>query len=149
MKRGHLFQRIVLIFFLVLIGYLAGFKWIEHRRAIKGPWAVTFTTGSGAPVLIVNQTKLEIRGVRIVFVDERVTTNLTQTLEFSQARPVPFNLPFGKCVFLDLLFLPGTVALQVFGHEIQFLPRMLTIDKVERPWCDEETIELRTTSTPK
>ena len=75
-------------------------------------------------------------------------TNVTQTLEFSQARAVPFDVPFGKCVFLDPLFLPGTVTFEMFGHEIQLLPRVLTIDKVEHPWRNGETIRLHEPLTP-
>jgi hypothetical protein len=43
-------------------------------------------------------------------------------------------VPFGKCVFLDTTFLPGTVVLDLFGHEVQLLPRVLTIDHVEHAW---------------
>ena len=142
MKRGHFLRRIVLLFVLVMIGYVAMFTWIQHRRVVKGPWVVTFATEAGVPAVVVNQPTLGIRDVRIVFADERVATNVTQTLEFSQAREVPFDVPFGKCVFLDPLFLPGTVVLEEFGHEIQFLPRVLTIDKAERPWRSGETIQL-------
>lgn len=116
---------------------------IERRRVEKGPWVVTFTTESGVPVLIANQETLGIRDVRIMFFDERVEMNSTQTVEFSHARQVPFDVPFGRCVFLDPLYLPGTVALDVFGHEVQMLPRVLTIDKVERPWRNGEIVKLR------
>lgn len=143
MKRDHFLWRAILGFALILIGYLAVFKWIEHRRVVKGPWVVTFAAESGVPVLIVNQHKLDIHDVRITFPDERAATNAAQALKFSQARAVPFDVPFGKCVFLDPMFLPGTVALEMFGHEIQLLPRALTIDKAERPWRNGETIELR------
>lgn len=129
-----------LIFVFVLIAYFGAFTWIQHRRVVKGPWVVTFTTESGAPALVLNQPALGIRDVRIVFADERAATNVT--LEFAQAREVPFDVPFGKCVFLDPLFLPGTVALEAFGHQIQFLPRVLTIDGSEHPWRSGETIQL-------
>ena len=145
MKRKHLLLRAGLIFAAALVGYIVVFKWIEHRRVAKGPWVVTFAIESTTPTFIVNQFKLGLHGVRIVFPDANLTTNLTHTMKFNQARPVPFDVPFGKCVFLDLLFLPGTVALELFGHEIQLMPRVLTIDKVERPWRSGETIELRAT----
>ena len=148
MKRGHFLPRIVLLFILVLIGYVAMFTWIQHRRVVKGPWAVTFVTESGVPAVVVNQPTLGVLDVRIVFPDERVATNVNQTLEFSEAREVPFDVPFGKCIFLDPLFLPGTVVLEEFGHEVQLLPRVLTIDKAERPWCSGETIELHKPAIP-
>ncbi len=142
MKPGHSLSRVLLIFVLVLIGYFAVFKWIEHRRVARGPWAVTFTAEARMPVLIVNQPKLDIHDVRIVFADELVGTNAAQTVEFSGPRVVPFDVPFGRCVFYDPLFLPGTVALELYGHEVQLLPRVLTIDKVEHAWRSGETIRL-------
>jgi hypothetical protein len=143
MNRGKYFRPVILIFVVVLVGYGVLFAWIGHRRVAKGPWVVAFVTEYSVPTLIIDQSKLGIRNVRILLADERLTTNVVQTLEFSEARSVPFDVPFGKCVFLDPLFLPGTVALEMFGHEIQLMPRVLTIDQVERPWHSGETIELR------
>lgn len=141
-KRGHVLRRIIPVFTLVLIGYVAVFYWVEHRRVAKGPWVVTFTTEADRPALVVNQHQLGIRDVRITFSAERTTTNTAQRLEFAQVRPVPFAVPFGRCIFLDPLFLPGTVVLDVFGHEVQLMPRVLTIDKVERPWKNGDNIQL-------
>src|ERR1051325_5879601 len=143
MKRGGIGRQIILVFTVVLIGYAAIFAFIQHRRVVKGPWAVNFTDESGAPVLIVNQPALGIRDVRIRFPDEQAPINAPQTMEFSQGRPVPFDVPYGKCVFLDAIFLPGTVAFEMFGHEIQLMPRTLTIDKAARPWRIGDRIELR------
>ena len=143
MKRSHVGLQILLVFIAALIGYAVVYGWIEHRRVFKGPWVVNCTTESGVPALTVNQPALGIRNVRIVFADARASSNTTQTVEFSQARPWPYGVPFGQCVFMDTTFLPGTIALEMFGHEIQFMPRVLTIDKAERPWRSGETIELK------
>jgi hypothetical protein len=43
---------------------------------------------------------------------------------------------------MDTTFLPGTVTLQVFNHEIELLPRVLVIDGQEHPWLSESTITL-------
>ena len=133
----------MLVFAAALVGYALVYGWIEHRRAAKGPWVVNFSSESGMPAITVNQLKLGIRDVRIVFAEGLSPTNTTQTLEFSEPRPWPYAVPFGQCVFMDTTFLPGTIALELFGHEIQLLPRVLTIDKAERPWRSGETIELR------
>ncbi|HZR17131.1 MAG TPA: hypothetical protein VFE51_07375, partial [Verrucomicrobiae bacterium] len=50
--------------------------------------------------------------------------------------------PFGKCVFMDTTFLPGTIALEVFNHEVELRPRDLVIDRQEHPWLSESTITL-------
>jgi hypothetical protein len=42
---------------------------------------------------------------------------------------------------MDATSLPGTVAFELFGHEIQLLPRVLTIDNQERPWRSNEIID--------
>jgi len=47
---------------------------------------------------------------------------------------VPFEVPFGHCVFLDPLFLPGKAVLEIAGHEIQIMPRKLMLDGVEHSW---------------
>ena len=149
MNRGNFLRQALLVFGVALTGYAVLFAWIGHRRVVKGPWTVTFTVESESPVLIVNQLKLGLRDVRIVFADERAATNLTRSVDFAQPRMVPFEVPFGRCVFFDPLFLPGTVALEIHGHEIQLLPRVLTIDKVERPWQSGETIQIREPSAPR
>jgi hypothetical protein len=60
---------------------------------------------------------------------------------------VPFDVPFGKCVFMDTTFLPGTLAFELFGHEIQLIPRVLTIDKQEQPWRSNVIIPVTKTNT--
>ena len=143
MKRGKLLWQLVLLFVVALVGYAAVFGWIEHRRVAKGPWVVSFTPDNESPAILVNQSTLGIRDVRVIFKGTKSQTNLAQAIEFSQARAVPFDVPFGRCVFQDTTFLPGTVAFEIFGHQIQLMPRVLTIDKAEQPWRSGATIELR------
>jgi hypothetical protein len=143
MKRGSLALQVILLFVACVAGYAVVFKWIEHRRVANGPWTVTFANDSGHPVLEVNQPALKLQRVRIVFSNAPGATNASQTIQFSRARKVPFDLPFGQCVFQDPLFQPGTVAMKVFGHEVQLMPRALTIDGKERPWRSDEVIELQ------
>lgn len=144
MKRDSLLERALLVFGIALLLYLIAYTAIEHRRTRRGPWQVTFTNGPpNVAAILINHPKLGITNVQISFVCEAIAlTNDTRTLEFGQARPVPFAVPFGKCLFLDTTFLPGTVALDLLGHEIQLLPRVLTIDRIERPWRSGETIAL-------
>lgn len=142
MSFGGKSRRFLLALGLAVVAYGVCFALIHHRRTANGPWQVTFTGEAGVPILVVNQDKLGIAGARIVFPGQVAPTNAAQTIRFDQAKPVPFDLPFGRCVFLDPLFLPGTVALEAFGHELQLLPRVLTIDREERAWCSGETIVL-------
>ena len=76
-------------------------------------------------------------------------TNSPVTLVFNQPKPVPYEVPFGNCVFMDTTFLPGTITFQFFGHEIELLPRVLVIDRQEHSWRPDTTIALpRVQTTP-
>lgn len=129
-------KHFVAAFLLALIGYIVFYHSIEHRRVRNGPWDVVFTNAAaGSPSLLVNQPRLSIRNVQIVFVDAPPpATARPGSWAFDQPRPVPFDVPFGKCVFMDTTFLPGTLTFQLFGHEIELLPRVLIIDHQEHPW---------------
>ena len=142
MKSDHVWKQIVAVFVAALVGYLAVFHFIEHQRRKDGPWQATFTTVDGLPAMVVNHPKSQLTNVTITFVGVPAPTNLPQTIRFEHGRPSPFELPFGKCVFIDALYMPGTAACEIFGHEIQLMPRVLTIDKVERPWRSNEKILL-------
>jgi len=129
-------------FAITLLGYIVVFNWIEHRRVKNGPWEVTFQNTGGQLELVINQDSGAIRGVRIQFTNAPLSTNLTQTTQFTAGRKVPFDVPFGKCVFLDPLFLPGKVVLEIAGHEIQIMPRVLILDGVEHLWSSTNSFAL-------
>ena len=146
MKPGSALRHFLLALALALVGYAVLYGFVQHRRVARGPWLVTFTSASAVPAMVVDQPKLGIAEVRVTFPGNSAPANPAQSVAFSEARPVPFDLPFGKCVFLDPLFLPGTVALEMFGHQIQLLPRVLTIDGREHPWQSGATIVVTSTN---
>ena len=124
-------------FLIAVFGYVVLYNLIERARVRRTPWEITFSQTNGTPVLIVTQTQLapQPRMIRFPGVD---ATALSQggpeTLVFDQPRPVPFPVPFGRCIFLDTTFLPGTAAFELFGHTIELMPRALIIDNDEHPW---------------
>jgi hypothetical protein len=69
-------------------------------------------------------------------------SNSPVTLVFGQPKPVPYEVPLGSCIFMDTTFLPGTVTFQLFGHEIELLPRVLVIDRQEHTWRPDKVIAL-------
>jgi hypothetical protein len=161
MKRDNPAKHFIFAFVIALLGYLLVYHFIENRRNRKGPWQVTFTnTPAGSPEIVINQSTLGIINVHICFPDQTVTNSSVSmlpitnhqssvtdyqspiTISFNQPRPVPYNVPFGKCVFMDTTFLPGTLTLQFFGHEIELLPRVLVLDRQEHPWRSDEVITL-------
>jgi hypothetical protein len=136
MKLDTSIKHFVLAFLLAAICYAVFYTNIETRRIRKGPWQVTFTTNAatGTPLLVINQPKLAITDVQINFVDETDTLTNAVNMSFDKPRPVPYDVPFGKCVFMDTTFLPGTVTFKLFGHEIELLPRVLIIDNRDQLW---------------
>jgi hypothetical protein len=139
---GFPWQSLGLIALASLVGYLAIFYGVEHHRRKDGPWLLTFTEVEQSPALIISHPKLGLSNITIQFVGAEVPTNLPQTIQFQHGEVAPLPLPFGTCVFLDTLYLPGTVACEIFGYEIQILPRTLTIDRGEYPWAASQKILL-------
>jgi|SRR5437899_2149445 len=144
MKSDGPMKHFILAFVLAVICYAFFYTKIENRRTRKGPWSVMFTNSvEGWPQLVIDQPKLAITNIEINFPEQSMTsTQKPGILVFSQPRQVPYDLPFGKCVFMDTTFLPGTVTFAIFGHEIELLPRVLIIDHQERPWLANDSITL-------
>jgi len=137
-----LWKPILVVFLITLVSYAVVFHWIEHRRRKNGPWEMTFTEVGGVPAIVVNQPALQLTNITVVFSGAPPHSLRPQTVMFEHGRPAPFELPFGKCIFIDAIFLPGTATCEIFNHEIQLLPRTLTIDHVEHPWRAGEKIFL-------
>lgn len=147
MTADSLPKHLILAFLLALVAYAVFYYTIEHRRTRLGPWQVSFKTdGQGTPAILIDQPALAITNRQIAFAGGRASSNGTVVMRFSEARSVPFEVPFGQCLFLDTMSLPGTVVLSLFGHQLQLLPRALTIDGEERSWRSGEPITLNPTN---
>lgn len=145
MKSDNLLRHVWVPLVIAIVVYVVFYTGIEHRRVRKGPWLVTFTNNvAGAPTLVINQPTLAITNLQISFPGE--TNTQSASFEFSQPREVPWDVPFGKCVFMDTTFLPGTIVFDVYGHEIQLIPRTLTIDQKETPWRSDAVISVTQTN---
>jgi hypothetical protein len=146
MKSDGFFKQVIGLFAIVLVVYIVTYSIIEHRRTRHGPWQIAFTNDlTGAPALLINQPKLAITNVLISFTEELWNgSSAALNFAFTQPRAVPFDLPYGRCIFIDTTSLPGTLAVEMFGHEIQLIPRVLTIDKKEQPWRSGSHFKLGT-----
>ena len=130
---------------LALAIYIGGFALDQHLRTRRGPWEVRFTREpSGAPAIVVNQPKLRVANLKIVFAGETMT-NAPGTVVFDFPQK---SVPFGKVKFEDLTYLPGTVTFDFFGHEIELLPRTLYINRKAHPWNSNEAITLSAADKP-
>ncbi|MEW6303645.1 MAG: hypothetical protein AB1705_09255 [Verrucomicrobiota bacterium] len=144
-----MFKRAALVFAVTLVLYFTTFSWMEHRRTRKGPWEITFTSTNGTPVVVITQPALNISDVQLQFPGETLPpTNFSARVEFRQPQQWPFPVPFGRCIYQDLTFLPGVVTFDLFGHEIELMPRTLVIDHAEHPWQNGESHFLSATNKP-
>jgi hypothetical protein len=136
-------KQIILLFLAVLALYAASYTWIEHRRHVKGPWEVTFDAEDGGrPSLSIDQPALGVTNLTLRFSKERLElteTGLPVRIRFD--KPL-VSVPYGRVIFEDLTFLPGVVTFDLFGHEIELMPRVLVINKQEIPWRTGAAIDL-------
>jgi hypothetical protein len=139
MKSGFTPRSVALVFALILAAYFGGFYGIEHLRSRKGPWTVEFETNPGGePIITIRQAALKLSAVKLLFHGE-MRTNHSSTVHFDRPqKPVPF----GTVLYEDLTFLPGVITFDLFGHEIELLPRVLVINKQPTAWRSEMLIEL-------
>jgi hypothetical protein len=133
MKPDRLVKILLVGFVSALVLYVLSFSFIQYRRTFRGPWHVVFLSdNNGTAGLLVTQSKLKI-SERIVFSGQKLSqSNVVHEFVFDD--PTKSKVPFGEIVFQDLTFLPGTVTLHLFGHEVELLPRVLIIDKQEYAW---------------
>ena len=141
MKLGRPFQILIALFALVLALYLASFHGLEYLRHRKGPWSVRFdATTDGTPFAEISQPRLGINSVRLIFPGETFT-NAAETIHFALPEPT-HPVPFGRVIYEDLTFLPGVVTFDLFGHEIELVPRTLVVNRKAIPWRPGAMIEL-------
>lgn len=141
MRNDGILKHLGLALLIAVVFYVAGFSWLEHSRVAKGPWEVTFRTdAAGKPSLWVAQNKLGV--AETIWFGDATTRpgNLCRVVRFVQGTT---DLPFGDMVYQDPTFLPGTVTMRLFGHEVELLPRVLVIDKKEYPWRTGSRVEVR------
>ncbi|HTD87271.1 MAG TPA: hypothetical protein VK850_11905 [Candidatus Binatia bacterium] len=141
MKTTFPWKQAIGLFVAVLLTYLAVFNGIEWLRHHKGPWRVAFETNS-YPLVRVSQSYLNVSAV-IEFPDEKASSS--GTVAFDKPKK---QLPSGKLIYEDLTFLPGVVTFDLFGHEIELLPRVLIVNKKEIPWDHADHLQVWATNKP-
>lgn len=128
---------------LALVGYLLLYSCDARLRTQRGPWEVAFhREADGTPALEIRQPNLGITGVRVRFPGETAPETLA-TGRVDVAFDAPRQaVPMGTLVFDDLMYQPGTVVLQCFGHEVQMLPRALYLNRKAHAWQGTATFDL-------
>lgn len=142
MKSDQLGKQILIVFIVSLAAYIGFYQFDKWTRLHHGPWQATFASENGVPSLTVSETNLKISGVKIAFPGEAATNPTTPiTVTFDDVTKT--NLPFGKVIFHDLTYLPGTMTMNFFGHEIELLPRTLVVNRKPVPWENGRVITVK------
>ena len=147
MKSAITVKAVLITFIVTAVFYVCAYNGLQHLQTRRGPWEATFATDdAGHPSITLYQPKLNFSSVELLFLGEKVDrTNLSERVRFDKPRK---PTPFGTVIYDDLMFLPGVVTMDLFGHEVEFLPRTLIINKKEYPWNSDTTIELSPTNKP-
>ncbi len=136
------FLSITITFVAALVFYLIAYSWLTRKQTASGPWQVLFTNdAAGVPELVIQQTNRGISNLHVRFVDEQLSP--TQRTGFVEFRKPQTPTPFGQLIYDDLMFLPGTVTLDCFGHEVELLPRTLVLNRKPIAWASTTTNELK------
>lgn len=130
---GVTWKSIAFTFVLCVGFYLLAWSWMNRRQTGQGPWQVTFGTNSaGVPQLVINQNARGISNVTVLFPGESAGTNGGGTVAFDKPKK---PVPFGRVAYDDLMFQPGSVALDCFGHIVEMLPRNLGLNGQANAWA--------------
>lgn len=144
MNSGFSLKSIIVVFAVVLALYLSGFWGLEYLRTHKGPWEVGFDAQTGhVPTIVVRQPALGVADMKLLFHGE--STNASGLVRFDR---VEKEATFGQVIYEDLTFLPGVVTFNLFGHEIELMPRVLVVNKTEIPWQSGAKIDIWPTNKP-
>ena len=141
----NIWKHVAVVAVIAVVGYFSLYALDGHLRTRKGPWEVTFAVETnGTPYLLVNQPALGVREVKVRFPGETSPlTNAPVTVRFTEPNMKP---AFGELRFQDATYLPGTVTLLAFNHEIELIQRGLVLDRQERAWQPGLTAELSPTN---
>jgi hypothetical protein len=134
-SRAATWKSVVLTFVLAAIFYLLAYSWMHKKQTGRGPWKVIFATNSvGVPQLIIHQRALGLSNITVQFAGEKLApTNAIGAVAFAKPKQ---PTPFGFVAYDDLMFQPGDVALDCFGHLVEMVPSALGLDGVRFEWTN-------------
>jgi len=145
MSGNRIFPHLLGALALAVAIYGGGF-WLDHHlRTRRGPWVIEFTHApDDSPMIVIQQPSFGIRDVRILFPGE-VGAAPAATIRFDTPE---HTVPWGRVKYEDLTYLPGVVTLELFGHEIEMLPRTMYVNRQPVPWITATNITLTAADRP-
>ena len=128
-------KTVVATFVVATVFYVLAYGWMRQRQTGKGPWQATFSTNAtGLPQLVISEPQLGISNVTVQFPGERLAaTNGTGHVSFAKPQ---MPVPFCEVIYDDLMFQPGIVTLDCFGHLVEMAPRTLGLNGVGLGWTN-------------
>lgn len=142
-------RRAGIAFAVAVVLYVGFYSCDHHLRNRHGPWQLTFYAeknpgeGAWAASVTIDQPALGITNRTIRFSGVRLTQPApVSTLQFESPADTLQVLPFGSLVFHDLMYLPGTLTFDFFGHQVELLPRVLIVEGTEHPWVSDRVLEI-------
>ncbi|MCS1408049.1 MAG: hypothetical protein M2R45_01214 [Verrucomicrobia subdivision 3 bacterium] len=139
-KSEGILRHFGIAFGLALLCYILFYSCDHHLRLRKGPWELNFSSETdGTPKLIINQPKLGIANVTVRLEGEAVQ----QKPALIRFTGPGVDIPYGKILFFDTTYLPGTVTFDLFGHEVEIMSRTLILNFEEHPWQSGEVVSLK------
>ncbi|MBI5802048.1 MAG: hypothetical protein HZA92_15160 [Verrucomicrobia bacterium] len=141
----NILKHVAVVGLIAVVGYFSLYALDTHLRSRHGPWEVTFAVETnGTPYLLVNQSAYGVRDVKVRFTGEHSPlTSAPVTVRFTEPNTKP---AFGELRFQDATYLPGTVTLLAFNHEVELIQRGLVLDRQERQWQPGMTMDLSPTN---
>lgn len=141
----NIWKHVAAVAITAVVGYFSLYALDTHLRQRHGPWEVTFAAETnGTPYLVISQSSYGVRDVKVRFPGETNSlTNGLVTVRFAEPNTKP---AFGELRFQDATYLPGTVTLLAFNHEIELIQRGLVLDRQERAWQVGLTTDLTPTN---
>jgi hypothetical protein len=138
-------KSVVLTFIAAVVFYVLAYSWMNKKQTGQGPWVVNFTTNfTGVPQLVIAQPALGISNVTVQFTGEQLPpSNGTGVVHFARPRQAT---PFGRVAYDDLMFQPGDVALECFGHIVEMVPAALGLNGVRSGWTNSAVYSLGLTN---
>lgn len=139
-KRENFGRHLLIAGLVTVVAYFSLFYLNEWLRSRRGAWEVVFSSRDGTPELHISQPKMNIREW-IKFEGETVE-HFPEPIRWRFDDVMKTNIPFGMVIFHDLTYLPGTVTMNLFGHEIELLPRTLAVNRQPVAWGSKRSILL-------
>ena len=130
-------RNLIAIFIATLFLYITGYGGCTALRRRGGPWVVIQGRDTaGQPWMRIAQHRiLGDHDVTLLFPGEIPPARFTNDPYLRVFNsPNTNGLPYGPIPFVDVTFFPGTVAVDVFGHLVELVPRTLYLDGREIPW---------------